>query len=274
MDDEKPKLNESPEILDMQDNNSGNGLIRLDDMIANNDDFMNTNIDININSNEDKSEQKENINRLNENEPLTKKVITSDVIQIPQNENNNPRILLNENTLNESILTTIYRDFYLIYTKLKFVIMPYASKDKKNYHIKQWDLWGPLLLDMLLACTLAMNSQEKSQMIILIFVIFWLGGLILYLNANFLGVKSSIFQMFCLLGYCLFPLNLSALFVTIFKLNDLLRFIIVGITCLWSIYSSSDFLKNITKPEQRYLVLYPCILFYLYISWFIISAKI
>ena len=147
------------------------------------------------------------------------------------------------------------------------------QKKKKSYHIKQWDLWGPLILDLLLACTLAMNSPEKSQIIILIFVIFWLGGVSLFLNAHFLGVKSSIFQMFCLLGYCLFPLNLSAIFITIFRINDFLRFLLVGLTCLWSIHSSSDFLKNITNPDQRYLVLYPCILFYLYIAWFIISDK-
>ena len=266
MNDELQNYNETPEQFDEQDNN----LTSLDDMIANNADLMNTKIDINNFSNENSTEQKEH-NKSNENDPLTNKD-ASEVIHVPRNEKNNT-ILSNENTLNESILTTIFRDFYLIYTKLKFVIIPYASKDKKSYHIKQWDLWGPLLLDLLLACTLAMNSQEKSQIIILIFVIFWLGGIILFLNANFLGVKSSIFQMFCLLGYCLFPLNVSALLVTIFRLNDFLRFILVGLTCLWSIYSSSDFLKNITNPNQRYLVLYPFILFYLYIAWFIISAK-
>ena len=125
---------------------------------------------------------------------------------------------------------------------------------------------------MFLACTLAFNSEEKSQMIILIFVIFWIGGVIIYLNANFLGVKSSIFQILCLLGYCLFPLNLSAFFVTLLSIKSVLRFIIVLITCLWSIYSSSDFFNQLTNKEQKYLVEYPCILFYLYISWFIISA--
>ena len=269
MNEEKPNYSESTEILDEQVNN-GNDLISLDDIIANNADLMNTKININNIPNENNTDQKDHI-KSNENDPLTNKD-ASEVIQVPQNEKNNS-FLLNENTLNESILTTIYRDLYLIYNKLKFVIIPYASKEKKSYHIKQWDLWGPLILDLLLACTLAMNSPEKSQIIILIFVIFWLGGVILFLNAHFLGVKSSIFQMFCLLGYCLFPLNLSAIFITIFRINDFLRFLLVGLTCLWSIHSSSDFLKNITNPDQRYLVLYPCILFYLYIAWFIISAK-
>lgn len=284
--------NDSPERLDSQEN-EGKDLLSLNNMITDNPDLMNSNIDLNNlpdeNNNQENQmmgmddiitnnaellnakielndEYKKDQYRSNENEPLSKKSNISEIINIPINEKD-------ENTLNESILTTIYRDFYLIYTKLKFVVMPYVSPEKKQYHIKQWDLWGPLILNLLLACTLAINSEEKSQMIILVFVIFWLGGTILFLNANFLGVKSSIFQIFCLLGYCLFPLNLSAIIVTIIKFNDVIKFIIVGITCLWSIYTSGDFLKSITYPDQRYLVLYPCCLFYLYISWFIISTN-
>ena len=133
-------------------------------------------------------------------EPLNIKHETSEVIQVPQNDISNLSL---EDTLNESIMTTIYRDFFLIYTKLTIVLMPYTSKYDKSYHIKQWDLWGPLLMDIILSCTLAINSKEKSNIIILIFVIFWKGGVIIYLNANFLGLKASIFQMFFLLGLLL-----------------------------------------------------------------------
>ena len=211
---------------------------------------------------------------------LGKKKEASTVIQDPTNiktENKksyyDPKFSTRKNTLNESILTTIKRDLSLIYTKMKYVINPFISKELKNNHIRQWDLWGPLLFNMFLAFTLSFDTKEKSQMTTLIFIIFWAGGVILYLNSNFLGVKASIFQMLCLLGYCLFPLNISAVIVTIFNLNDILRLIIVMFTFVWSVHSSSDYLKIITNPEQRYLVLYPCILFYLYISWFIFSTK-
>ena len=234
-----------------------------------NDDTEKLNMEINLDVNPVTKEQRKST----ENEPLNFHESTQ-VIQIPSTETKDEdKFNMPSNTLDEAIITTILRDLTLIYTKLKFVVIPYGSKDKKNFHIKQWDLWGPLILDLVLACTLALNSKEKSQMIILVFIIFWLGGVILYLNANFLGVKASIFQIFCLLGYCLFPLDVSAILVTLFNANVVIRFILVGIMCGWSIYSSSDYLKNLTKPEQRYLVLYPCILFYLYISWFIISAR-
>jgi hypothetical protein len=252
-------------------NKEDNQLQTLDDLITRNAELLNNNKDISP-RNDDNIINKEH-NKSSENEPLTKKHETSGVINVPIHENNEPAFLSNQDTLNESILTTIYRDLYQIYTKLKFVVIPYGSKSKKSYHIKQWDLWGPLILNLLLAITLAAHAKEKSHMIISIFVIFWLGGIILFLNANFLGVKSSIFQIFCLLGYCLFPLNLSALFVTIIKVHGIFKLFIVISTCIWSIYSSSDFLKTITNQDQRYLVLYPCILFYLYISWFIISTN-
>ena len=180
---------------------------------------------------------------------------------------------LSEETLNEPILTTIYRDLYLIYTKLKFVINPYTSNEVKSYHIKQWDLWGPLLMVIFLACTLAVNSTDKSQTVILVFLIFWLGSFLVFLNAHLLGVKTSIFQMLCLLGYCLFPLDVSAFILSFTKLFDIFRFIIVAITCAWSLYSASSFLQNLSMPEQRYLVLYPSILLYIYISWLIFVTK-
>ena len=119
----------------------------------------------------------------------------------------------------------------------------------------------------------SIKHERKRTNYIFNFYNFLDGGVAIYLNNYFLEVKASIFQIFCLLGYCLFPLNLAAIIVTIIHWNDIFRFIIVGITCFWSVYSSSDYLKAITTQDKRYLVLYPCILFYLYISWFIFATK-
>ena len=216
----------------------------------------------------------------NENQPLkSEEYNSSSVIQIPLSSDDIEKAYKktfpyhNQNTLNEPISTTILRDLFLIFTKIKFVANPFGKKKDKDYYIKQWDLWGPLLLNILLACTLAINSKQKSQIIILVFVIFWLGGVLIYLNANFLGMKTSIFQLLCLFGYCLFPLNLSAIILLVLKFNDFLRLVFIGIACFWSIYASSDFLKGLAEPEQRYLVLYPCILYYIYIAWFIFTTK-
>ena len=277
---------ESPTLNDILTNNID--VIDVDNMIIKNAENLdsNTNSDMTHSDSERSTLPKMKIKN-NENEPLSLNILqknkenqSSGVIHIPQSvgsEENNKKYeskYSSKNTLNESLITTINRDLYLIYTKIKYVVNPFISKEKKKYHIRQWDLWGPLLLNIFLALTLSFETKEKSQMVALIFVIFWLGGVILYLNAHFLGVKASIFQIFCLLGYCLFPLNLSAIIVTLINFNDIIRLIIVLFTLVWSVYSSSDYLKVITNHDQRYLVLYPFILFYLYISWFIFSTKI
>ena len=217
-----------------------------------------------------------NNKKIKETEKLKEnKSSSSVVIQVPQSFRSDDfnKDKSNQGTLDESVYATVSRDFSMIYNKLKYVINPFISREMKYNHIRQWDLWGPLLLNLILASTLALNTKEKGQITSLIFIIFWLGGVAIYLNNYFLEVKASIFQIFCLLGYCLFPLNIAAIIVTIINSYDIIRLIVVGFTCFWSIYSSSDYLKAITTQDKRYLVLYPCILFYLYISWFIFATK-
>ena len=208
---------------------------------------------------------------LKENKTINK-TQSSIVVQIPQSIRSDNINNINS-TLDESVYSTIKRDLSMIYKKLKYVINPFISKEIKYYQIRQWDLWGPLLLNLILACTLALNTEEKGQITSLIFTIFWLGGVAIYLNNYFLEVKTSIFQILCLLGYCQFPLNIAAIILTIINFGYIIRLIIVGIFFCWSTYSSSDYLKAITKQDKRYLVLYPCILFYLFLSWFLFATR-
>ena len=190
---------------------------------------------------------------------------------LKNNDNNSLNNNFTKESLDEAIVTTIYRDLYSVYIKLILVINPLISDEVKKKHIRQWDLWGPLLFNIFLACTLAINSNDKSQTVILIFLIFWVGSFLVFLNSNLLGVKISIFQIFCLLGYCLFPLNISSFIFSFIKINDILKLFFIGLTCFWSLFSVSRFLQKLANSEQRYLVLYPVILLYFFISWFIFT---
>lgn len=233
---------------------------------------------ININDNTEKI-------KINESDDKIPSSSFSSVIQIPNTSFND---LINENkkisisndnpinpfpttTLHEPIKTTISRDLNLIFTKLKFVLNPFSSKRDKVLQIKQWDLWGPLIMDICLACFVSVGSSNKTNTIAMVFVIFWLGGFFVYLNAEFLEVKSSLFQILCLLGYCLFPLDIASIILMFLNFGNIFRFVVSSVFCFWSIFSASSFLKNITTNDKRYLVLYPCILLYLYISWFIFA---
>ena len=210
-------------------------------------------------------------------ENISNSNISDNKVEISENHflKNNDNNSLNNNftkeSLDEAIVTTIYRDLYSVYIKLILVINPLISDEVKKKHIRQWDLWGPLLFNIFLACTLAINSNDKSQTVILIFLIFWVGSFLVFLNSNLLGVKISIFQIFCLLGYCLFPLNISSFIFCFIKINDILKLFFIGLTCFWSLFSVSRFLQKLANSEQRYLVLYPVILLYFFISWFIFT---
>jgi len=127
-------------------------------------------------------------------------------------------------------------------------------------------LWGPLLFTILLSSTLAFRSNQKSNTFSLVFIVFWFGSFLIYLNANLLEIKISIFQIFCLLGYCLFPLNLSALILSILNVFEIIRIFIVLFGCFWACFSMRGFLINSANENNRTLVLYPAILFYLFIS--------
>ena len=261
------ELNTTEAIILNSDNNSSPTL---------NDILTKENTNTSTTQSKTKESQTLSLNILNKNSKTNEQ--SSSVIQIPQSFGSDDfkkdiNIQNEKGTLDEAVCITISRDVNLIFNKLKYVINPFISKQKKYSQIRQWDLWGPLILNLILAFTLTLNTKEKGQITSLIFIIFWLGGSIIYLNNHFLGVKASIFQLFCLLGYCLFPLNIAAIIVTLINLNDIIRLIIVIFFCIWAIYSSGDYLKAITTQEQRYLVLYPCILFYVYISWFVFATK-
>ena len=239
-DDNLKQVNKSEEII----LNSDNITPSLNDILSNENNKSNPNSE---------REVLPTINRkIAETQPLSLNILKknedniSSVIQIPQSIKSSDlsiNISNEKGTLDESISITIKRDLNLIYTKLKLVMNPFVSKEKKYNQIRQWDLWGPLLLNLILACTLTLNTKEKGQITALIFMIFWLGGAIIYLNNYFLGVKASIFQIFCLLGYCSFPLNISAIIVTIINLYEIPRLILLWIVLIFSLMKFSIFSK-------------------------------
>jgi hypothetical protein len=60
--------------------------------------------------------------------------------------------------------------------------------------------------------------------------------MIITLNSKLLGGNLSLLQCICLLGYCLFPLNVAALLVRVFLsfLPAFIKLLIVVVSFLWS----------------------------------------
>ncbi|KAI3644092.1 hypothetical protein MP228_010256 [Amoeboaphelidium protococcarum] len=198
------------------------------------------------------------------------------------------------NTLDEPISETFKRDFGNIGKKIKLVLLPTGQSKAV---LKDWDLWGPLLMCLLLASMLGFRSSEPSTVFTGVFFIYWCGAAVVTLNANLLGGKISFFQSVCILGYCLFPIIISAIIVYIIPLPYFIRAIIVAVCFLWSTFASVGFLgvgprletggggilpislnmnsaslqvnEGGVAENRRLLALYPVCLFYFVVGWIV-----
>ncbi|XP_045478809.1 protein YIPF6 [Harmonia axyridis] len=181
------------------------------------------------------------------------------------------------NTLDEPISETILRDVKAVGTKFAHVLIP---TEKKSL-LKEWDLWGPLILCTCMAMILQGSSDSDSNdggpEFAQVFVIVWIGSMIVTLNSKLLGGNISFFQSVCVLGYCLLPTAIALVTCTIILLaedSNFLFFLRVAISLIgfgWATYASIIFLGDSQKTGRKALAVYPIFLFYFIISWLIMS---
>jgi hypothetical protein len=180
-------------------------------------------------------------------------------------------------TLDEPVSETIMRDLNQVFDKLKVVLMPLGKESQQNVitKLREWDLWGPLLICLLLSCILSLTAPGDSASLVFaaVFVIVWFGAALVTLNAQLLGGTISFFQSICILGYCVFPLTLSAFACMIIGLlykQIILKLLIVGVGFVWSTRASVVFMVQVIKEERRALAVFPVFFFYTFIGWLIL----
>ena len=144
--------------------------------------------------------------------------------------------------------------------KMKFVINPLSSLKQQEKHIIQWDLWGPLLFNIILSIT--SSFQSNSNQFVMVFALFWIGGVLVYLNGLMLGTKLSLFSYWCLLGYGLVPYVIASIPLALFNVNIVLRFIAVLLFALWAFVISMKILRTRIETKRTFLIMYPVGLFY------------
>ncbi|XP_013790601.2 protein YIPF6-like [Limulus polyphemus] len=184
------------------------------------------------------------------------------------------------NTLDEPVKDTIMRDLRAVGTKFFHVLYP----KQKAALLKDWDLWGPLILCVFLAMMLQGTTEEADSLskggpqFAEVFVIVWLGAVVVTLNSKLLGGKISFFQSVCVLGYCLLAPCLSLIICQLILLAPqqtvalfIIRFIVTMFGFAWATFASTAFLGDSQPPKRKALAVYPIFLFYFVISWLIIS---
>ena len=202
-----------------------------------------------------------------------------------ENQNKYNQEIYVHNSLNEPIITSLTRDLNRIYAKLKIVALP-VSSEQKHKELKQWDLWGPFIICLLLGIILCFTSKKNSGLVFsMIFIIMWIGAMIITMNSSLLGGKLTLMQCICLLGYCTFPSVVASLInrVILKFIPEVGKLCIVFISFIWStkgksyyIYinfifiASVPFIAENINPKKKLLAVYPVMLYFLYLNYFIL----
>lgn len=160
-------------------------------------------------------------------------------------------------TLDEPILTTLMRDVKLIGSNLRAVVLPGGDRLQPKKALRQWDLWGPSFFVIVLAILLSYSMRHhKSRVFAVVFATLSVGAVVNTCNVILLGGNIVFLQSLCLLGYCIFPLDIAA-FLCLFTSSKILSTIIVLACFSWSCWSAFPFVGSSVPPSKRALALYP-----------------
>ncbi|XP_010893702.1 protein YIPF6 [Esox lucius] len=180
-------------------------------------------------------------------------------------------------TLDEPVKDTILRDLTAVGKKFVHVMYP----KKSSALLRDWDLWGPLLLCVTLALMLQGGSvdskEDEGPQFAEVFVIIWFGSVIITLNSKLLGGTISFFQSLCVLGYCIMPLTVAMIVCRLVllggsgKVSFIIRLLVVTASFSWSTFASTAFLADSQPTNRKALVVYPVFLFYFVIGWMILT---
>mmetsp|Transcript_30180 Transcript_30180/g.64702 ORF Transcript_30180/g.64702 Transcript_30180/m.64702 type:complete len:255 (-) Transcript_30180:844-1608(-) len=201
-------------------------------------------------------------------------------------------------TLDEPVRETIMRDVRSVASKLKVVLLPMerslpyggysgvsqsesidlTERDKQIIEsLRDWDLWGPLVVCLGLAVLLSLKAPvgQASLVFAAVFSAVWLGSAVVTINAQLLGGTISFFQSVCVLGYCVFPMTLAAVVVDLFKVlplgafSTLVEMGVLLVAFAWSTRASAVFIGQYIVPSRRILAVFPVLFFYTFLAWLI-----
>ncbi|ODQ65596.1 Yip1-domain-containing protein, partial [Nadsonia fulvescens var. elongata DSM 6958] len=204
-------------------------------------------------------------------------------------------------TLDEPVLKTIMRDVKGVGRRVREIIWPFRRGQTFDFRsieeglsrgfnnegvegemagVKDWDLWGPLVFCLAISLLLSWSapqakdknsqtSNSKNVMFSGVFVLIWLGLMVLTVNIKLLGGSISFFRALCVIGYGLFPLVISALLSLVLRHKLLVVKIVVNaIVVSWSVFAVRNaLLHSGVWGSRSFLALFPVGLFFITLGW-------
>ena len=85
--------------------------------------------------------------------------------------------------------------------KLRYVLFPFSNAEKVK-ELRDWDLFGPLLIAVVLTVLMMLRGSllQTNHIFAANFLILMFGSSLVTLNAKLVGVKYSFFFYVCVLG--------------------------------------------------------------------------
>ncbi|XP_051912295.1 protein YIPF6-like [Hippocampus zosterae] len=140
--------------------------------------------------------------------------------------------------------------------------------------LRNWDLWGPILISMVLGLMLSIVGSATSDNFGIIFMTMMIGTSVITLNFKILGSKLRFFQTMSFLGYCVTPLVVGVLVMVVLKsasVNSLLlNMLVMTLSCVWGVLAANGFLSTMIEPDRKLIAMYPVLLFYALLSSYLI----
>jgi hypothetical protein len=175
------------------------------------------------------------------------------------------------NTLTEPVSQTLKRDLMRVGHNLKDVVLPNPYRKDPGKALRDWDLWGPFFFIIFLALTLSYSAtQNKSKVFAVVFATLSAGAIVLTLNVQLLGGSIIFLQSLSVLGYCLFPLDISAV---VCQVNDtkVFRTLVVVFALAWSSWAAYPFVSTAVPASRKALSIYPVLLLYITVGFLVLA---
>ncbi|KAL3985751.1 Yip1 domain family protein [Acanthocheilonema viteae] len=149
-----------------------------------------------------------------------------------------------------------------IYYKVRCVLFPLPYFRLKLCIVRESpDFWGPLFI----VSTYALLSlYGQLSVLSWILTIWFIGSFFVFFLARALGGEVGYGQVLGIVGYCLIPLVVVGLIISVLSRFQLFSTVIGCFGVLWSVYSAGTLLCVEELREKRTLLLYPVFLLYVY----------
>lgn len=133
-----------------------------------------------------------------------------------------------------------------------------------------WDLWGPLIFSLAYSVALGLAAPKAQTNMVFsgTFLFIWVFYLVVGLNIQLLGGTISFLSAISASGYSMFPVVVGAVINTAAVKWRWLRFVIMGVLTLWSVYAAGMSLRCLgVLPGRVFLAIYPVALMYAVLAY-------